>query len=67
MEWVFGIMKKPNILIHLKDSTGRIMGYSRLISKNTSDEEIMKLALYIISEAHDLMKAIDEVEYKLLD
>lgn len=60
-------MEKVAILMNLKDCTGRIMGYSRLISKKTNNEEIIKLALHVISEAEELRKIIDEVELKLLD
>lgn len=64
---MYELMEKTTILMNLKDSTGRIMGYSRLISKKTNDEEIMELALHIIYEAKELMKVIDEVEFKLFD
>ncbi|MDO7788530.1 hypothetical protein [Desulforamulus aquiferis] len=58
-------MENCKIVMDLRDGTGRIRGYSQLISKKTRDKEILELTLNIMHETRELMKLLDRVESEL--
>lgn len=50
---------------NLKDRTGRIIGYTKLISKQTDNQEILELTSQVISEAETLLEIFDMVEFEV--